>query len=105
MIFKIIGEAEAAANLLCEFKIAEKNGHGPKRSIVFLHFSAEENGLIGSEFYVKNPLYDLKNTIVNLNLDMIGRIDPKRVDKNQNYIYLAKKKLVEFEQTFHDKSP
>tara|TARA_A100001234_G_scaffold170272_1_gene151569 strand:- start:260 stop:859 length:600 start_codon:yes stop_codon:yes gene_type:complete len=70
------------------FKLAEKNGHGPKRSIVFLHFSAEENGLIGSEFYVKNPLYDLKNTIVNLNLDMIGRIDPKRVDKNQNYIYL-----------------
>ena len=50
------------------FKLAEKNGHGPKRSIVFLHFSAEENGLIGSEFYVKNPLYDLKNTIVNLNL-------------------------------------
>ena len=70
------------------FKLAEKNGHGPKRSIVFLHFSAEENGLIGSEFYVKNPLYDLKNTVVNLNLDMIGRIDPKRVDKNQNYIYL-----------------
>ena len=70
------------------FKIAEINGYGPKRSIIFLHFSAEENGLIGSEFYVKNPLYELENTIVNLNLDMIGRIDPKRVDKDQNYIYI-----------------
>ena len=70
------------------FKIAEINGYGPKRSIIFIHFSAEENGLRGSEFYVKNPLYELEKTIVNLNLDMIGRIDPKRDSKDQNYIYL-----------------
>ena len=70
------------------FKIAKTKGYGPKRSIIFLHFSAEENGLRGSEFYVKNPLYELEKTIVNLNLDMIGRIDPKRESKDTNYIYL-----------------
>ena len=70
------------------FKIAEINGYGPKRSIIFLHFSAEENGLRGSEFYVKNPLYELNKTIVNLNLDMIGRIDPKRTSQDKDYIYL-----------------
>ena len=64
------------------------NGDGPKRSIVFLHVTGEEKGLLGSKFYTENPLYPLKNTVANLNIDMIGRLDPKRVDKDPNYIYL-----------------
>jgi len=67
---------------------AKINGDGPKRSVIFLHVSAEENGIRGSEFYTKNPLYKLSNTIVNLNIDMIGRIDPKRTNENMDYIYL-----------------
>tara|TARA_B100001057_G_scaffold269277_1_gene269441 strand:- start:71 stop:1093 length:1023 start_codon:yes stop_codon:yes gene_type:complete len=67
---------------------AKINGDGPKRSVVFLHVSAEENGIRGSEFYTNNPLYKLTNTIVNLNIDMIGRIDPKRTNENMDYIYL-----------------
>ena len=70
------------------FAIAVKDGHPPKRSIIFLHVTAEEKGLIGSKYYVDNPLYPLKNTIANLNIDMIGRIDPKRKDEDPNYIYL-----------------
>jgi Zn-dependent M28 family amino/carboxypeptidase len=70
------------------FAIAVKDGHPPKRSIIFLHVTAEEKGLIGSKYYVDNPLYPLENTIANLNIDMIGRIDPKRKDKDPNYIYL-----------------
>tara|TARA_B110000263_G_scaffold249089_1_gene265630 strand:- start:1199 stop:2239 length:1041 start_codon:yes stop_codon:yes gene_type:complete len=70
------------------FNKAKLDGHGPKRSIVFLHVSGEENGLRGSEFYTKNPVYELSKTNVNLNVDMIGRIDPTRIDKNPNYIYL-----------------
>ena len=70
------------------FKAAFDDGKGPKRSILFLHVSAEEKGLLGSKYYVENPLYPLKNTVANLNIDMIGRTDPKRIDKDPNYIYL-----------------
>ena len=70
------------------FALAVKDGHAPKRSIIFLHVTAEEKGLIGSQYYVNNPLYPLEDTITNLNIDMIGRVDPKRKDKDPNYIYL-----------------
>ncbi|MFQ5637516.1 MAG: M20/M25/M40 family metallo-hydrolase [bacterium] len=45
----------------------------PKRSVLFIAFSAEELGLLGSEFYVKNPIFALKNTVAMINMDMIGR--------------------------------
>ena len=70
------------------FQIAVEDGNGPKRTLVFLHVTGEEKGLLGSDFYVKNPLYPLNKTMVNLNVDMIGRLDPKRKDKDPNYIYL-----------------
>ena len=70
------------------FKQASLQGHPPKRSIVFLHVSGEEKGLLGSKYYVENPLYPLALTLANLNIDMIGRLDPKREDKDPNYIYL-----------------
>ena len=70
------------------FKMASLDGHGPKRSIVILHVSAEVKGLLGSEYYTDNPLYPLEDTITNLNVDMIGRTDPTRDSDNDNYIYL-----------------
>ena len=70
------------------FKLAELDGNKPKRSIVILHVSAEEKGLLGSEYYAENPLYPLNETITNLNVDMIGRTDPTRESDNDNYIYL-----------------
>ena len=70
------------------FKMASLDGHGPKRSIVILHVSAEEKGLLGSEYYTDNPLYPLEDTITNLNVDMIGRTDPTRDSDNDDYIYL-----------------
>lgn len=69
------------------FKLAEKAGHRPKRSILFLHLTAEEIGLQGSEYYTENPIFDLNKTIANLNIDMIGRVDRKHL-KDENYIYL-----------------
>lgn len=69
------------------FKLAEKNGIRPKRSIVFLHVTAEELGLYGSRFYVENPVFSLENTVVNLNTDMIGRVD-KRHENTPDYVYL-----------------
>jgi Zn-dependent M28 family amino/carboxypeptidase len=70
------------------FQKAVTEGLGPKRSIIFLHVTGEEKGLLGSEYYSKNPLYPLAQTMTDLNIDMIGRLDPKRIDKDPNYIYL-----------------
>ena len=70
------------------FQKAVTEGLGPKRSIIFLHVTGEEKGLLGSEYYSKNPLYPLAKTMTDLNIDMIGRLDPKRIDKDPNYIYL-----------------
>ena len=70
------------------FKLAELDGNRPKRSIVILHVSAEEKGLLGSKYYTDNPLYPLDQTITNLNVDMIGRTDPTRNSNNDEYIYL-----------------
>ncbi len=69
------------------FKKAKDKGKGPKRSIVFLHVTGEEKGLLGSEFYADNPIFPLESTVCDLNIDMIGRIDPKR-EGDRNYIYL-----------------
>lgn len=69
-------------------KTAADNGHGPKRSIIFLNVTGEEKGLLGSRYYTDySPLVPLENTVANLNIDMIGRIDPKR-EGDRNYIYL-----------------
>mgnify|MGYP006192235207 FL=1 len=68
------------------FKIAQQKGHGPKRSILFLHVTGEEHGLHGSRYYSDNPLYPLKNTVANINIDMIGRRDTLHPNTN-NYIY------------------
>ena len=71
------------------FQMAAKNGKAPKRSILFLHVTGEEKGLLGSRYYTDiDPIFPLKNTIANLNIDMVGRTDPKRKAENRNYIYL-----------------
>ena len=71
------------------FKLAQEAGHGPKRSILFLHVTGEEKGLLGSSYYAdQDPIIPLANTVVDLNIDMIGRIDPKRKEGDRNYVYL-----------------
>jgi len=70
------------------FKLAADAGMGPKRSIVFLHVTGEEKGLLGSQYYAdEDPIFPLSKTVANLNIDMIGRIDPKR-NGDRNYVYL-----------------
>ncbi|CAL2095405.1 M28 family metallopeptidase [Tenacibaculum sp. 190524A02b] len=69
------------------FKKASDAGKGPKRSILFLHVTGEEKGLLGSKYYTENPIFPLANTVTDLNIDMIGRID-ERHKGNPNYIYL-----------------
>ena len=69
------------------FEKAKKEGHGPKRSILFLHVTGEEHGLHGSRYYSENPLYTIANTITDINIDMIGRRDDAHTNTN-NYVYV-----------------
>ncbi|MEW6467721.1 MAG: M28 family peptidase [Bacteroidota bacterium] len=69
------------------FMKAKKNGHGPRRSIMVMGFSGEEKGLLGSKYYVANPVFPLANTVCDLNIDMIGRVDDKHKD-SADYIYI-----------------
>ncbi|MBU3011904.1 M28 family peptidase [Polaribacter vadi] len=69
------------------FKMAADAGKGPKRSILFLHVTGEEKGLLGSKYYTENPIFPIANTVCDLNIDMIGRID-ERHKENPNYVYL-----------------
>lgn len=68
------------------FQVAKKSGKSPKRSILFLHVTGEEHGLLGSKYYSENPIFPLENTVVNLNIDMIGRCDAENCGKNYVYV-------------------
>ena len=70
------------------FQLAVKAGKGPKRSILFLHVTGEEKGLLGSKYYTDvDPIFPLENTVCDLNIDMIGRTD-SRHKADPNYVYL-----------------
>lgn len=69
------------------FKKASEDGYGPKRTLLFLHFTGEEEGLLGSKYYTENPVYPLSQTVTDLNTDMIGRIDDGHL-ADPHYIYL-----------------
>jgi len=69
------------------FVQAKNEGQTPRRSILFLHVTAEEYGLHGSRYYTNNPIVPLENTIANINIDMIGRRG-KGKETNDNYVYV-----------------
>jgi len=68
------------------FQKAVNEGNGPKRSILFLHVTGEEKGLLGSKYYTEFPIFPLDKTVTDLNIDMIGRVDDVHTN-NTNYIY------------------
>lgn len=71
------------------FALAAKDGHKPRRSILFLNVTGEEKGLLGSEYYSEHPIFPLENTIVDINIDMVGRIDYEYQDaENKDFIYV-----------------
>jgi hypothetical protein len=66
---------------------AKKEGKGPRRSILFMTVTGEEKGLLGSEYYSEHPVLPLDKTVVDLNIDMIGRRDPGHKD-SAPYVYV-----------------
>lgn len=89
------GADDDGSGTVCAMEIAQafieakKDGHPPRRSILVLHVSGEEKGLLGSRYYTENPLWPLESTVANLNIDMVGRIDDKHAEMGQeDYVYL-----------------
>jgi hypothetical protein len=70
------------------FAHAKKDGHGPRRSILFLANTGEEEGQLGSQYYTSHPLFPLENTVTDLNIDMVGRVDSTHRGKG-DYLYLV----------------
>lgn len=53
--------------------------HKPKKSLLFIGFSGEEMGLLGSQYFVENPTIPLENVQAMLNMDMVGRLSNDRL--------------------------
>lgn len=60
-----------------------KNPVKPRRSILFVCFSGEESGLIGSDYFVKNCPIPLSSIVAELQMDMIGRDEEENVEGNR----------------------
>jgi hypothetical protein len=77
----------AMLNMAKAFTQAQREGNGPRRSIVFTAFTGEEMGLLGSSYYSSHPVFPLDASVADLNIDMIGRIDEEHTG-DSNYVYL-----------------
>ncbi|MCP5047879.1 MAG: M20/M25/M40 family metallo-hydrolase [bacterium] len=66
----------------------------PKRTLLFLLFTAEEKGLLGAHYYVRNPLFPLAKTIGLINLDMVGRNDTAQLSVIGKYQFPKFYKMV-----------
>lgn len=69
------------------FAKAKANGVLPKRSILFMPVTGEEKGLLGSAYYTNNPIFPLENTVLTMNMDMLGRTDSTHLE-NPDYVYV-----------------
>ncbi|TDQ07474.1 M28 family metallopeptidase [Pedobacter metabolipauper] len=67
-----VDNATGVAALLELAAAFQKSAQKPERSIVFVSFTGEEQGLIGSEFYAKHPVFPVNKTIADINMDMMG---------------------------------
>lgn len=88
----------ALLNIARAFRQAQKKGVGPRRSILFLHVTGEEKGLLGSRYYSDHPSIPIHNTVADLNIDMIGRIDTTHQKAGEeNYAYIIGSELISSE--------
>ena len=65
----------ALIELARQFAKEKKN----KRTIIFIAFGSEEEGLLGSKFYVNNPVFPLEKTVAMINMDMVGRLNENKL--------------------------
>ncbi len=80
----------ATLELAQAFMRAKRDGHGPRRSVLFINFSAEEKGTLGSAHYaLHEPLVPLEKIVAEINMDGVGGIDAKHPAGSRNYIYIV----------------
>ncbi|MBB5878156.1 M28 family metallopeptidase [Xanthomonas sp. 3498] len=72
-----LDNASGVAALL-ELARAFAKGPAPQRSVVFMAVTAEEKGLLGSEYYASKPLYPLARTVAVINMDGMSPFGPSR---------------------------
>lgn len=70
--------ASGVSALLCILEEVSKMKTKPKRSIIFISFSGEEEGLIGSKYFVNHLPVPKEAVKVMLNMDMVGRLNDKK---------------------------
>ena len=76
------GADDNASGVAAMLELAESfaaNKADLRRSLVFIGFGAEEIGVLGSSYYVDNPLLDLEETVAMLNVDMVGRLTDNKL--------------------------
>jgi Zn-dependent M28 family amino/carboxypeptidase len=71
--------ASGTAGLLELARIFSGQRPRPKRTLIFIAFGGEEEGLLGSAYYVNHPLTPLTNTVAMINMDMIGRMRDRKL--------------------------
>jgi hypothetical protein len=76
----------ACLELARAFIKAKQEGNGPRRSILFVNFSGEEKGLLGSSYYSRHPIVPWEKTVADINMDGVASFDQAHAS-NRNYIY------------------
>ncbi len=66
-------------SMLPELKKLKEEGKGPKRSVIFVFTAGEEKGLVGADYYRRNPLRPLSQTVAAINVDMIARLSAEQI--------------------------
>jgi Zn-dependent M28 family amino/carboxypeptidase len=88
------GADDNASGVVATLEVAQafvQSGLKPKRSFVFVCFDAEEEGLLGSDYYIEHPSVPLADTVANINMDMIGRDEESltwnnKAEQNRNMV-------------------
>ncbi len=91
------GADDDASGVVATLEVAQafvQSGLKPKRSFVFVCFDAEEQGLLGSNYYIEHPTVPLADTVANLNMDMIGRNEESltwnnKAEQNRNMVNIV----------------
>ena len=71
--------ASGVAGLIELARMLSTQNRKPRRTIVFIAFSGEEEGLLGSDYYVNHPIVPLAKTVAMINMDMIGRLQDSKL--------------------------
>ena len=71
------GADDDASGTIAVLEIARalKAGPAPKRTVIFIAFTGEEMGLLGTRYYIENPVIPMDRTVAELQIEMIGRPD------------------------------